>query len=1269
MGKKKNAQDDLLSQMLNDVDEVPEASKKPANKGKSKAPEAQNDDVDHENDAGSRGKAPTNKKNQKNKGRQDETDEKPVDAPSNADSEDEFVSAKPKKSQQAAAKNASKQQPATRKKSAEESDSESEEERISAISKNQKIVSKKKSESGSDDDDGSAESEGEEGAGIVAALSAKPAQSKPASKAGKSSMFSAFSMLDHGDDDDAEKEEEEEDSEEEEEEAKVDSKKPQKKKQPVPSVKKDAPKKEAQPAKEQTAPKTQTEKAKDDKNKGKKKGNDFDDVLEDILGPGASEKTAEEDKKKRKRGPKAKTDAANELDAAGQEPSAATISASAAVLPTQGADVSEEKKEDPGAKKEDKKKDTKKKEEPAKKPSAAASKILEMKRKQLEEIERLKREEEERVRKEEEEERRRVEEAERKEAEKKRKAEERAAKREQLRKEGKLLTEGQKKKRALELIRLEQMKKMGLIPADAQLPGSAHDESDDENESKAQSATQAPVPSQSSAEEKKKKEDKKLPHQPKKPKKEDVIAKLEAEQKERDRLLAIERENREKAKEEERLRKERESLENAVRERMGAMSLDAQKDEVVEEEEEVEDWEQLADSDVEDDAEHEPDSKGSDNSWEVVDEDPAPVVQQQPVKPSGAPVPKQKESEAAAESQTAADTTSAVSATSSKKEKPKTLRSPIAVILGHVDVGKTKLLDKIRGTNVQDNEAGGITQQIGATYFPLANLMQRISRVQGADRLMKEVPGLLVIDTPGHESFSNLRSRGSSLCDIAVVVVDLMHGLEPQTRESIELLRSRKTPFVIALNKVDRLYGWNAIPDGAIRESLDRNKDGEHEFNERLRFVQTQFAELSINTHLYWKNPNFLQNVSIVPTSAHTGEGIPDLLMLILQLTQRHMAERLLYLSNKLECTVLEVKIIEGLGTTIDVILVNGTLREGDRIVVCGLSGPIVTTIRALLTPKPMREIRVRGEYVHHKELEAAQGIKISAPGLEDAVAGSALMVVKNDAELEAASNQVMEDLQTLLSKLDRTGKGVYVQASTLGSLEALMSFLKDSKIPVSAIGLGSVYKKDVMRASIMLESAREYAVILAFDVKITAEAQTMADEVGVRIFSADIIYHLFDMFTKYIGELKEIRNKELSESVIWPCRFKILPNCVFNSTEPIVVGVEVLDCVLKPNTPVAIPQADGTLIDLGKVLSIEKEGKPVDSAKKGDQVAIKIVARNPTQSTKFLDKKKSPFVNVDIYAHLTRKSIDALKELHKNDLTKEEWMFVVRAKTILKVE
>ncbi|XP_077243402.1 uncharacterized protein LOC143883952 [Tasmannia lanceolata] len=593
------------------------------------------------------------------------------------------------------------------------------------------------------------------------------------------------------------------------------------------------------------------------------------------------------------------------------------------------------------------------------------------------------------------------------------------------------------------------------------------------------------------------------------------------------------------------------------------------------------------------------------------------------------------------------------------------LRSPICCILGHVDTGKTKLLDSIRRTNVQEGEAGGITQQIGATYFPAENIRERTKELKADAKL--RVPGLLVIDTPGHESFSNLRSRGSGLCDIAILVVDIMHGLEPQTIESLNLLKMRKTEFIVALNKVDRLYGWKTCPNAPIVKAMkQQSNDVQMEFKSRLTGIITQFKEQGLNTELYYKNREMGETFSIVPTSAISGEGIPDMLLLLVQWTQKTMEEKLMFVS-EVQCTVLEVKVIEGLGTTIDVVLVNGMLHEGDQIVVCGMQGPIVTTIRALLTPHPMKELRVKGSYLHHKELKAAQGIKITAQGLEHAIAGTALYVVGSDDDLDDIKESAMQDMKSVMSRIDKSGEGVCVQASTLGSLEALLEFLKSPavNIPVSGINIGPVHKRDVMKASVMLERNKEYATILAFDVKVTPEARELADETGVKIFIADIIYHLFDQFKAYIDKLKEEKKKDAAEEAVFPCVLQIMPNCIFNKKDPIVLGVDVIEGIAKVGTPICIPSKE--YIDIGRIASIEINHKQVDVAKKGQKVAIKIVGSNPEEQQKMYGRHFE--IDDELVSRISRDSIDVLKANYREDLSIEEWKLVVKLKTLFKIQ
>ncbi|OCK84289.1 hypothetical protein K432DRAFT_345368 [Lepidopterella palustris CBS 459.81] len=589
------------------------------------------------------------------------------------------------------------------------------------------------------------------------------------------------------------------------------------------------------------------------------------------------------------------------------------------------------------------------------------------------------------------------------------------------------------------------------------------------------------------------------------------------------------------------------------------------------------------------------------------------------------------------------------------------LRSPICCILGHVDTGKTKLLDKIRQTNVQEGEAGGITQQIGATYFPVEALQKKTAVVNKDGSFQFNVPGLLVIDTPGHESFTNLRSRGSSLCNIAILVVDIMHGLEPQTLESMRLLRDRKTPFIVALNKVDRLFQWARIDNNGFQESLAlQKKSVQQEFRDRWLHVKTQLMEQSFNAELFYENKNMARYVSVVPTSAWTGEGIPDMLKLLVKLTQERMTNSLMYLS-EVQCTVLEVKVIEGLGTTIDVILSNGVLHEGDRIVLCGNPEPIATNIRALLTPAEMKELRVKSAYVHNKEVKAAMGIKIAADGLDTAIAGSRLLVVGKDDDEEDLMDEVMGDLAHLLSKVSKTGRGVSVQASTLGSLEALLEFLRTSKIPVASISIGPVFKKDILRCGVMLEKAKEYAVMLCFDVKVDKDARAYADEIGVKIFEADIIYHLFDKFTAHMKQLEEQRKEDSKMLAVFPC--VLSPVAVFNKKDPIIVGVDVVEGNLRLLTPIsAIKKNPVTgikeIIPMGRVTSIERDHKQLTICKKGQpSVAIKIEGPNQPLYGRHLEEKDI------LYSAISRMSIDTLKEFYRSDVSNDEWQLIVKLK------
>jgi len=591
------------------------------------------------------------------------------------------------------------------------------------------------------------------------------------------------------------------------------------------------------------------------------------------------------------------------------------------------------------------------------------------------------------------------------------------------------------------------------------------------------------------------------------------------------------------------------------------------------------------------------------------------------------------------------------------------LRSPVVCVLGHVDTGKTKILDKLRRTTVQDGEAGGITQQIGATNVPISVIQEQCKMVQGFHDSPLRLPGLLIIDTPGHESFSNLRDRGSSLCDIAILVIDIMHSLEPQTIESLNLLKKKKTPFVVALNKVDRLYEWKPNKHKDVREVLElQGTNTKLEFQKKKDEVILGLAEQGLNAALFWENPDPTDYISLIPTSAHSGDGMGNLMGTLVQMAQDQLAERLAF-TEELQATVLEVKAIGGFGTTIDLVLVNGRLKFGQTIVLTGTQGPVVTTIKALLTPSKMQDLRVKCGYTEHKELKAAQGVKIAARELENVIAGLTVRVANHPDEVEILKEACERDLASALNAIKLKPLGVFVQASTLGSLEALLEFLKTSKIPYAGVRIGPVVRKDVMRASTMLEHEEKYACILAFDVKVERDAQEMADREGVKVFQAEIIYHLFDRFTEYQAEIVRKKKEQFAKVAVFPVKLRMLPEHIYTRRDPIVAGVKVEAGVLKCGTPVCVPSKE--FIYLGIVTSLQKNEQEVVQARKGEEVCIKIESPGgdaPKMFGRHFDEKDL------VISKISRESIDACKDWFRDDLQKQDWALMVELKKLFEI-
>lgn len=532
-----------------------------------------------------------------------------------------------------------------------------------------------------------------------------------------------------------------------------------------------------------------------------------------------------------------------------------------------------------------------------------------------------------------------------------------------------------------------------------------------------------------------------------------------------------------------------------------------------------------------------------------------------------------------------------------------TIRQPIVVVLGHVDHGKTTLLDKLRGTTVAKREPGQITQWIGASLLPSQTIQQICGELLQQFHFELKVPGILFIDTPGHETFSNLRRRGGSAADIAILVVDVTKGIEPQTVESINILKSRKTPFIIAANKIDAVPGWKSHLDSSFILSLkEQFPEVQTELDNRVYTIIGTMSRLGFRAERFDRISDFRQNVAIVPVSAKTGEGIPDLLAILTGLTQAYLTDELQVTSGPARGTVLEVKDEPGLGTTINAIIYDGSLKVDDTIVLGGREQPIVTRVRAILLPKPLDEIRdPRDRFTSVQRVTAASGVKVAAPSLENALAGSTIYAVPKGKNTKEYVRIVEDEVEKLRIKTERSG--IVLKTDTLGSLEALTEELSRHDIPIHLADIGDVSKRDVVEAETASHDDRLLAVILAFNVKVLPDAEQEANASGIPIFRSDIIYHLMEDYLRWNEEQRSAGVKAELDALVRPCKAKVLPGFIFRRSKPAIVGVEILSGRLRPKYPLIASSGKR----LGTVERLQDQGKDVPEALVGAQVAVSI--------------------------------------------------------------
>ncbi len=523
------------------------------------------------------------------------------------------------------------------------------------------------------------------------------------------------------------------------------------------------------------------------------------------------------------------------------------------------------------------------------------------------------------------------------------------------------------------------------------------------------------------------------------------------------------------------------------------------------------------------------------------------------------------------------------------------IRQPIVSVLGHVDHGKTTLLDRIRGTGVAGREAGGITQHIGATEVPMAAILETCGDLVKGKSF--RVPGLLFIDTPGHVAFSTMRARGGALADLAVLVIDLNEGFRPQTIESLNILKRYKTPFVVAANKIDLVPGWRRHENRAFLESYaDQPDTAREEFDKRLYELVGRLYEHGFSADRYDRVADFTSNVAVVPLSAKFGEGIPDLLLMLIGLAQRFLEKELATEEGPGEGTILEVKEEKGLGTTLDAIVYKGTLSKGDTIVFGTPTKPGVSKVKALLKPKPMDEIRdPQDRFDSVRSVTAAAGVKILAAGVEGAVAGAPLRVAKGN--VPALVEEIAKESQPHVEVQD---EGVLLKADAIGSLEGLAYECKQADIPIRYARLGAISRRDVIDVA----TARNplHRAILAFNAELLPDAQAaLLDHPDVKLLQSDIIYRLIEDYKTWRDERTRQIEEASRKEITYPAKLLFLGDYVFRTSHPAIFGVRVLNGRIRSGTPVM--REDGR--SLGRLKSIRSGEKSLEEARQGQEVAI----------------------------------------------------------------
>jgi translation initiation factor 5B len=534
--------------------------------------------------------------------------------------------------------------------------------------------------------------------------------------------------------------------------------------------------------------------------------------------------------------------------------------------------------------------------------------------------------------------------------------------------------------------------------------------------------------------------------------------------------------------------------------------------------------------------------------------------------------------------------------THEKSHEKVQIRQPIVTVCGHVDHGKTSILDSIRCSSVQECEAGGITQKISFSLLPSDKINSRCPLIARAG-IKLEIPGFLFIDTPGHAAFSNLRKRGGSLADLAIVVIDINKGIEPQTSEVIEIMKMNKTPFIVALNKIDNISGWRKQSESLTESIKMQSKNTHDDFFEKLLTIEGALHSYGFNALPFYEINDFTKNLALVPCSARTGEGIPELMMTLCGLSQKFLKERL-KLGKEAKGVILEVK-KEKNQSYMEAIVYDGTLNNKDEIAIASFDGMNLGKIRVLeeILPSSFK-------FKVTDKVSAAMGIRMQLTESIEVLPGMPFQIYKNNKNeiLKEFKKQVAENI-----KVDEDG--IIVKADSLGSLEALLFLLRQEGIRVCKAGIGNIDKKDIISANTNYETNQLNAVILGFNVTEEEDLKSSneIDKSKVKIIEEEVVYRLIEKFKEWQEERRKEIEKEKIMKMACVCKIRVLPQFMFHNSNPAIFGIRVEAGKLKSG----VTLVDEQLNEIGTVKKIQKDKEGVEEASIGMEVAISVSGAN----------------------------------------------------------